>query len=150
MQSIHFEIRSCFVGTQRSYIYILYSKRERRVYVGQTNEQCGVIGRLAGQVSAKGTFRSRLRDEGINLDEIADLHVFAYRLPDDPRYINTDRSHREGVEHLVQKRLHALRADVTPTFNIVSNVEYNATADLPYVRRVADSLIAAFVQAYTT
>ena len=145
-----FHIGDCFVGNRRSYIYILYTKSERRLYIGQTNEQCGVIGRLAGHVGARGTLRMRLLDEGIELDEIEDLRVFAYRLPNDLRYIGIDSSHREGVEHLVQKRLHTLRGDLTPPMKIVSNVEYNAAADLAHVKAIADQLITTFLSVYAT
>jgi hypothetical protein len=148
VKSTNFHIGNCFVGSGFGYIYILYTKAERRLYIGQTNDQCGVIGRLAEHVGPRGTLRARLYDEGLHLNEIEDLQVFAYRLPNDLRYVGADRAHREGVEHLVQKRLHALRGDLTPPMKIVSYVRYNPAAELPDVKHVADQLIIAFVNEY--
>lgn len=148
MLPVHFVVGGCFVGLRRGYIYILYTKTECRVYIGQTNDRNGVIGRLAGHVSPGGTFRTRLADEGVLLDHIRDLHVFAFCLPHDPRYVGNDRSHREGVEHLVQKRLHMLRGDLNPPLRIVSYVEYNPAAEQQSVKRVADQVIEAFLRAY--
>lgn len=150
MPPVHFVVGGCFVGLRRGYIYMLYTKTERRVYIGQTNDRNGVIGRLAGHVSPGGTFRTRLSDEGVLLDHIADLHVFAFCLPNEPRFTGIDRSYREGVEHLVQKRLHTLRADLNPPMQIVSYVEYNPAAEQPSVKRIADQVIDAFLHAYNS
>lgn len=148
MQAVHFRVGSCFVGSGRGYIYILYTKTQRCLYVGQTSDQGGVIGRLSSHIAPNGTFRSRLYDRGIDLDDIDDLEIFAYHLPDDLRYTVTDRAHREGVEHLVQKRLHTIRGDLTPPMKIVSHVVYNSSAELVYIRHTADQVIEAFLVAY--
>ena len=148
MQATHFIVGGCFIGLGRGYIYILYTKVERQLYIGQTNERGGVIGRLADHIGSSGTFRSRLNEHGYDLDKIHDLHVFAYLLPNDPRFTGTNRTHREGVEYLVQKRLHSLRGKLNPPMKIVSFVDPKGAAEQVVVRRVADQVIEAFLGAY--
>ena len=144
----HFVIGSCFVGTGRGYIYLLYSRQERAVYVGQTNERSGVVGRLGGHVGPQGTLRVRLEERGVLLDEIADLAVYAHVLPSDRRFTGTDRAHREGVEHLVQKGLHRIRGELNPPLQVVSHVAYNPASHLAVVQRTALEVLDGFVASY--
>jgi|SRR5579875_366841 hypothetical protein len=143
-------IGNCFVGSGRGYIYILYTKVHHSLYVGQTNGRTGVIGRLCAHVSSDGTFRMRLLErEGIDLDEVGDLHVFSYCLPRDPRYIGIDRTYREGVEYLVQKHLHTVRGRLRPYMRIVSHVEYNDTAKFTFVAATAKEIISKFLEQFS-
>lgn len=142
-------IGGSFVGSGHGYIYILYSKTHHSLYVGQTNDQCGIVGRLHAHVNYNGTFRMRLLERGgINLDDVDDLHVFSYCLPRDPRYIGIDRTYREGVEYLVQKLLHTVRGRINPFMHIVSHVEYNDSAQLTFVRSIAQEIFDAFLNTF--
>lgn len=142
-------IGGCFIGSGRGYIYILYSKTHHSLYVGQTNDQCGVVGRLNAHVGNNGTFRMRLLErEGINLEEVDDLYLFSYCLPRDPRYTGIDRTYREGVEFLVQKLLYTVRGRLNPFMHIVSHVEYNDSAQLTFVSSTAQEIFEAFLNTF--
>jgi hypothetical protein len=143
-------LSSCFIGADRGYIYVLYSKNQHALYVGQTNDRAGTIGRLNAHISINGTFRIRLLEkEGVGLDEIDDLHMFSFSLPKDPRFTGLDRSYREGVEYLVQKHLHSVRGSLRPFMRIVSNVEYNDTAQLTLVQSTALEVFNEFLRTFS-
>lgn len=144
------DLSSCFMGVGRGYIYILYSKKQHALYVGQTNDRAGTIGRLNAHISTNGTFRIRLLEkEGIDLNEVDDLHMFSYSLPKDPRFTGLDRSYREGVEYLVQKQLHEVRGRLKPFMRIVSNVDYNDTAQLALVLSTAQDVFNALLNMFS-
>lgn len=146
MSAILSYIGNCFAGSGRGYIYILYTKTHHSLYVGQTNDRSGVVGRLCAHVSSDGTFRKRLLErEGISLDEVDDLHVFSYCLPKDPRFISVDRTYREGVEYLVQKQLHTVRGRLRPFMRIVSHVEYSDASRFVLVTQTAQEILKAFL-----
>lgn len=141
-------IGGCFCSGH-GYIYVLYSKTHHSLYVGQTNDKCGVVGRLNSHVNNKGTFRRRLLErEGINLDKVDDLQVFSYTLPLDARFVGIDRTFREGVEYLVQKSLHEVCGSINPFMRIVSHVEYNDSAQLTFVRYTAQEIFEAFLNTF--
>jgi hypothetical protein len=148
MSVTHSHLGSCFRGS-RAYIYILYSLNQRALYVGQTAERHGVIGRLCGHIATDGTLRTRLYEHGVELNEVDDLTVFAYCLPEDPRYIGIESAYRQGVEFLVQKGLRMGGGPLHLPLRIVSNIAYNDAAAQPMVIRAADQVLAAFIAAYT-
>ncbi len=150
MSFINIQIGDCCIGANRAYIYILYSKSQHALYIGQTNDRYGVVGRLCSHIRTKGTFRIRLNEKlGIQLYEIEDLQVFCYRLPNDPRYTGIERSYREGIEYLLQKQLHTIRGQLKPYVQVVSNVDYNEAASLKSVQRIAEKILQSFVAAYS-
>ena len=65
--TLQMNLRRVSVGSGRAYIYILCSKLNHVVYVGQTNDPGGVLARLASHIGSGGTFRKRLH----GFDEIA-------------------------------------------------------------------------------
>ena len=114
MAFIHLLLNDCFVGVNRAYVYVLYSKFHQVAYVGETNDKGGVIGRLSAHVGPKGTLRIRLMEtRGVNL-EVSDLALFAYRLPAEPEFVGIEKAYRRGVEYLVQFRLHQICGDLKP------------------------------------
>ncbi|HEX8600714.1 MAG TPA: hypothetical protein VF952_19630 [Chloroflexia bacterium] len=148
MSVTHTQLGSCFLGNGQAYIYILYSRNQRALYVGQTSDQSGVVGRLCAHISQGGTLRTRLYDHGVDLNDVDDLTVFAYRLPDDPRYTGIDRAYREGVEYLVQKGLRLDTGALRPALVIVSNVTYNEAATQVSIQNTAQLVLEAFKTSY--
>ncbi|GIK64260.1 MAG: hypothetical protein BroJett018_20540 [Chloroflexota bacterium] len=142
------KIGRCYRGEKvRAYIYIIYSKLQHAAYVGQTNDQNGALSRLCGHLGQNGTFGNRLLErQGIYTYEIEDLTMFTFCLPDEASYIGRESSYREGVEYLVQIQLRTIA--LTPFLHIVSQVRYNDTASLPFVKLMAKDVLDAFTEAY--
>lgn len=142
--------RTC-LGRGMAYIYILCSKRNHVVYVGQTNARGGVLTRLGGHLDHNGTFRKRLSESLlVDVEELDDLEVFAFALPPLPQYTSLDETYREGVEYGVQKRLQTLRAQWQPYFQIVSNVTAPDTTGLPEVIRLSQQIVTELERLYHT
>lgn len=150
MAPIHVVLGDCFIGTNRAYIYLLYSKAFRVAYVGETNDANGVIGRLNAHVSSRGTFRTQLMEKrGLNLDEIDDLALFAYRLPPEPEFIGIEKAYRRGVEYQVQFHLRQVCGDLRPFLRIISNVDYSDASSLRPIQVIAENVIDEFARAYS-
>ncbi len=137
------------MGLGRAYIYIIYSEAHKALYIGQTNDRHGVIGRFAAHIGSQGTLRARLMEIGIDLNSVGDLNLFAYCLPNDARFISLEKTHREGVEYLVQSRLYRARGKTIPAMQIVSNVMPSGAAALPHIQRTAENIVADFIRLYT-
>lgn len=89
-------LRRPLAGKGRSYLYVLCSKTNHVLYVGETAEYGGVCARFAGHIGRDGTFRARLLEkEGIGVEEIDDLEIFAFALPTLPEYLSRDASWRK-------------------------------------------------------
>ena len=147
--SLHkIDIGNSFWGPPSSYIYLLYSKKYNIIYVGQTCEQNGALGRLCGHLANNGTFRSKVYETGYNIDEISDLSLCVYRLPNVAYFSSAERTYREGVEFLVQKRLRDISGELSPYLKVVSWVKYNDSASLPEIKKVAKSVIEEFIGLY--
>ncbi|MBM7842186.1 GIY-YIG nuclease family protein [Herpetosiphon giganteus] len=148
MSSILLRLNDCFMGIGRAYIYIIYSNTHKALYIGQTNDRHGVIGRFAAHISTYGTLRTRLFDAGIDLNSVGDLNVFAYSLPNDARFIGIDRTHREGVEYLVQSRLYRARGKTIPAMRIISNVMPSSATTLAHIQNTAENVVMDFIKLY--
>ncbi len=64
--------------------------------------------------------------------------MYAFPLPDEAAYTSVDRSYREGVEYLLQKRLESDGARWKPYFDLISEVYAPSTTTLAEVREQAD------------
>lgn len=147
--TLQMNLRRVSVGSGRAYIYILCSKLNHVVYVGQTNDPGGVLARLASHIGSGGTFRKRLHGfDEIAVEDIDDLELFAFALPERAEFISRDETYREGVEYNVQVTLQRLRGDWKPYFTIVSNVTSPVTTDFPEVVDLSRQIIARLEQLY--
>ncbi len=134
---LKFDLGSAFLGRNLAYIYILCSKKLHILYVGQTNDRGGVMSRLGSHLAEKGTFRGHLLSREIEIEDIDDLQVFAFVLPDASEYLSASQTHREGVEYCVQTRLLSVGAKWAPYFRIVSTVRAPKTTELQEVNDLA-------------
>jgi len=143
------KLGNCFVGSNRAYIYILYSKSHHVAYVGETNDANGAIGRLNGHISPTGTFCKQISEKrGIILEEITDLILFSCSLPQAAEYVSIERVYRRGVEYLVQEKLWETCGDLQPYLYIVSNVRYSDTSSIRSVQKLANAIFDAFLDSY--
>lgn len=132
-----------------AYIYIWISKKWRIAYVGQTAGGCGTLGRAAQHVSGRGTLRVRFEEEtGVQLERAQDLELYSFRLPKNREFCSIESSFREAVEYRVQLHLHELKAIVSPTFTLVSNVRYTERARLSSLKLIASEISERFKEFY--
>jgi len=136
-----FNLGRAFSGHRLAYIYVIFSKASHVLYVGHTSQRGGPLCRL-GQHLGDGenaTFRQKLwtRDES-SVEDIDDLELYAFPLPEEAAYLSIDRSYREGVEYLLQKRLESEGARWKPYFDVVSEVRAPSTTSLAEIQAQAD------------
>ena len=132
-----------------AYIYIWYSKQGRCIYVGQTNEKHGVLGRARSHIGSTGTLRLRVHEKkGASIEEYDDWNLLSYRLPAQKNYTSIESSHRLAVEYLIQVKLLEIRGDLNPPLQIISNVTYSDYCSQPRIIRLAEEIIEEFKSSY--
>ena len=88
-----------YKGKVEAYIYIWFTKSKGLVYVGETNNKNGVIGRANQHVTSNiGTLYNCVYDEGYDLYEIEDFVLLSYPLPREKKYLSEETSYRISVE----------------------------------------------------
>lgn len=146
---LQMSIGRAYAGPNRAYIYVLCSKRNNVLYVGQTNDTGGVCARLAGHLGEKGTFRVRLWERReVGIADVDDLEVFAFALPSLPEYTSRDEVYREGVEYGVQSLLHTVSGRWQPYFYVISNIVAPVTTDYPEVIALSGEIFSTFKDLY--
>lgn len=131
----------------RAYVYLLVSRLHGVVYVGETNDVGGSLGRIGSHVRPGGTFDQRFEEAvGLPCEEATDLVLVSAPLPLTPEYTGVEKSYRQGVEYLVQTRLHGVRGALG--FSLIARVAYSSRSEDPSVERLADEIVTAFVAIY--
>jgi hypothetical protein len=142
-------ISNIFNGNNVAYIYIWFSKSERFLYVGQTNELYGTIGRFYSHIQSEGTLRKRCLDRvGIEIEHVNDLYLFSFPLPQTKEFISNESSFRLAVEYRVQSGLHDLKSKFNPCYRIISNVVTSNHIDNSQVVMFSNIIIKEFSTAY--
>ena len=150
MKSIISLVSTIYNGSNQAYIYIWVSKSERLLYVGQTNDKLGTLGRGHSHVHSKGTLRIRCSERiGLDLEQIQDLYLFSYALPQMQEFISIESSYRLGVEYLVQTKLYEQRSVANPIFQIISNVCTTERVNSGLVKDLATSIVSDFIHSYS-
>lgn len=138
-----------YKGRLEAYIYIWFSKSTKLVYVGETNNIHGVVGRANQHVGhGKGTLYHRVYDKGYDLDRIDDFVLLSYPLPREKRYISEETAYRISVEYLVQKKLIENKINSPIKYTLVSNVEVGPYTGLASIQKIADDIVEDFREAY--
>ena len=143
-----------FRNVAQPLIYIGFSKTLAICYVGETISRRGIIGRWCAHLGAAqggDTFVQRLNDvEPERLSDLVDLTVF-YWVLDERLFGTAESSCRQGVEYLVQRRLHEISGvDLQPALRPVANVRSNTTVRFDFVKAAAEIICDDFAQSYTT
>lgn len=150
MGAVVTDIKDRFIGSNRAYVYIIYSRSWQFAYVGETNSRNGIIGRLNQHVDSAGTLRQQLyKRQGVDLDHVKDLTIFSYALPAKPEYTGVDKVYRRGIEYLIQISLWDKCGELDPYLRIVSNVSSSDTCSLNSVQSIAASIFGEFVNTYS-
>lgn len=138
-----------YKGTVEAYIYIWFSKSTGFVYVGETNNVRGVIGRAVQHVTNEtGTLYNRIYDQGYDINQIDDFILLSYPLPREKRFRSEETSHRISVEYLVQKKLIERRKDQDKPYKTVSNVKPGPFVDLAIIQKLSDEIVDDFIDIY--
>lgn len=138
-----------YKGRLEAYIYIWFTKSNGLVYVGETNNINGVIGRANQHVSSgAGTLYNRVYDEGYDLYEIEDFVLLSYPLPREKKYLSEETSYRISVEYLVQKGLIEKRIDSTKPYKLISYVTPGVHTGKKSVQHIASGIIGDFLEVY--
>jgi len=138
-----------YKGRLEAYIYIWFSKQYRFVYVGETNNINGVIGRACQHVTrGQGTLYSRVDDEGYDIQEINDFVLLSYPLPRQKKFMTEESAYRISVEYLVQKKLYALRREVDRPYKMLSSVTTGPCTGMKSIDHIADKIAYDFVDIY--
>jgi hypothetical protein len=138
-----------YKGRLEAYIYIWFSKSTKLVYVGETNNIHGVIGRATQHVGhSNGTLYHRVYDKGYDLDQIDDLVLLSYPLPREKRYTSEETGYRISVEYLVQKKLIENKIKSVDSYTLVSNVDVGPYTDVISVQNLAQNIALDFAEAY--
>ena len=142
-------ISTCFDGAGTAYVYLWISKKWQVVYVGQTNNVIGTIGRACGHLVPGGTLRYRFEEEvGVRLEEADDLFLVSYALPQEPEYTGEESSYREAIEYQVLYKLTFIRGQLRPTFKLISENRYNGRAANPLIEKYAEAIVSDFQTNY--
>ena len=138
-----------YKGLREAYIYIWFSKANRKVYVGQTSNINGVIGRADQHVTiGKGTLYDRLREHGLDLYEVNDLLLLSYPLPQERGFLSEESAYRISVEYLVQVNLHHLRANIDKPYQLISRVQPGPYIDHKKMKNIAKKISDDFIEIY--
>lgn len=137
-----------YKGSLEAYIYIWFSKQNSLVYVGETNNIHGVVGRADQHVSKGGTLYCRLHDAGYELEELEDLILLSYPLPREKKFMSEETAYRISVEYLVQKNLLRKRIDSHNPYKLISNVTPGPHVSMKRINKIAENIVNDFWEIY--
>lgn len=145
-------MNSCFCigykGNIEAYIYIWFSKENGLVYVGETNNKNGVIGRANQHVQKGGTLYERCYEKGYELNEINDFILLSFPLPREKRFLSEDTGYRISVEYLVQHNLIEMNNQANKKYKIVSNIQTGPYTNLNKIKKIAEEISEKFINIY--
>jgi len=110
------------------------------VYVGQTRDNNGMLGRLSGHLKPNGTLSQRLIDKGI--DNYGEMKIFACDLSGTDLFSDLYSRRRTALEYLVQIRLKVIGCEKTFPFEVISNVYDNDHIYDQQIINYADKIVA--------
>lgn len=136
-------------GKEKAYIYIWFSIKTAFVYVGQTNNKNGVLGRAIEHINCKnGTLYKRLYEKGYDLNDIDDFFILSYQLPQEKRFLTEETSYRISVEYLVQKLLIKRRKNISKPYILLSNVTPGPFVNVAKMNNIAEEIVNDFLSIY--
>ena len=138
-----------YKGRREAYIYIWFSKEYKVVYVGETNNVNGVVGRANQHVSmGKGTLYNCLNEKGYDLYELNDLLLLSYSLPSEKIFLSEETAYRISVEYLVQYYLQLLRKETDEPYQLISHVLPGPFVEHERMKNIAKNISDDFIELY--
>lgn len=138
-----------YKGNLEAYIYIWFSKMLHMVYVGETNNINGVIGRANQHVSREnGTLYNCFYNEGYDIAELNDLLLLSFPLPREKKFRSEETAYRISVEYLVQKTLLRLRSCCKNPYRVISQVTTGPFIEQKRLIDIANKISNDFFEIY--
>lgn len=138
-------VSSTAIAETAGYIYIIFSAGvNKALYIGQTRQQLGALGRFSQHISLanSNTFIQRVcAVKGFDSVKLEDVNFFAYRLPDIQCFHGKSRDYREAVEYLVQSEVLNLVCENKIAIPVVSRVVSNPYKRELFVQRASKEII---------
>lgn len=145
-------MKNCFClgykGQLEAYIYIWFSKENSIVYVGETNNKNGVIGRANQHIQKGGTLYERCYEKGYELNEINDFILLSFPLPREKRFLSEDTGYRISVEYLVQRNLIAINNRATKSYKVISYITTGPYTNSNEIKKLAEEISEKFIYIY--
>ena len=133
----------------RAYIYVWISKKWRTIYVGQTNNTNGTLGRALNHIRGQGTLRNRFEEQiGLKLEKVEDFILLSFTLPNESKYISNESCYREAIEYKVQFNLYLKNNEVNNKYEIISNVRSNNLVGEDEIEKIAKKITNEIVEIY--
>lgn len=150
MESVISLFSNIYVGKNRAFIYFWVSKSNKFIYVGQTNDKSGTLGRAVGHLRHDGTFRKRCEEKvGVYLEKVDDLTLYSFPLPSEQKFIGAESSYREAIEYLVQSKLILKRGKGNPMYLIISWVRTSDRTNESIVQSISENIVNEFLRLYS-
>lgn len=138
-----------YKGKLEAYIYIWFSKKYRMVYVGETNNIYGVIGRGLQHIeSGEGTLYNRVFEKGYDLYKIDDFILLSYPLPREKKFLSEETSYRISVEYLIQRKMIERRIVLDEPYCMISKVRPGIYTGLKRLDSIAEKIVDDFIDLY--
>lgn len=128
-----------------AYIYIWFSEKKSIIYIGETKEEHGVVGRAREHVGSNGTLRSNVLEIGYKLEQVQDFLLFSFKLPLDERYTMQNSRFTKAIEYLVQYGISdQIISKKKKRYDIVSKVNYNENCEKDDIKHIAEKIVSEF------
>lgn len=127
-------------------IYIWISIQEEIMYVGETNNYLGILGRAYQHIQEGGTLYNNVEKMiGMCIYNIKDLRLLNFPLPENKKFTSRCSIYREAVEYLVQKFIIENREKLKVQFRLISNVKSNDMVNKSYVISIAEDIFSEMI-----
>lgn len=133
------DINSSKVADRKPQIYIIsIMKPEPLVYVGQTCQKNGVLGRFYQHMSG-GTLTEIMSENGIR--EFEDVSVLAIDLSEYSIFDDVYSRKREALEFLIQREMKVEGCKTPVPFKVVSRVYHNGEVSNHKIEKLAKRIV---------
>lgn len=137
------DVNSSKVAIRKPQIYIIcVMKPEPLVYVGQTCQKNGVLGRFYQHMSG-GTLIEIMKENGIC--EFEDVSVMAVDLSEYSIFNDVYSRKREALEYLIQREMKAQGCKTVIPFRVVSRVYHNSEVTDQEIQKLAQKIVKNIV-----
>lgn len=139
-------VSSSAIAKKSAFIYLIYVKEIKALYVGQTYSKYGALGRFTQHLSETNSNTLKQRVCAIyNYDEYEFEEVFfnAVKLSDTKSFNQTNAEYREAVEAIVNNKIITFASNKKLGF-VISRIQANPYTKERFVMSEADSVSSIF------
>lgn len=138
------DVSSSKVAVRKPQVYIIcVMKPEPVVYIGQTCQKNGVLGRFFQHMSG-GTLTKIMWGNGIH--EFEDVSVIAFDLSEYGIFEDVYSRKREALEFLIQREMKVVGCKSFIPFKVISKVYYNGEVTNPQIEKYAKQIMKKVIE----